>query len=162
MDTPSSAVKPRESAAMTPASLTLSRDTPTTVRSLLFSARAQQGWMLLLVALGVIVTIMACRPADAFQPTLGWDKLNHAAAFMTMAFCGHFAFRERPRASFWVVFLLMALGLAIELVQLGVPGRDADVMDLLADGIGLASGLVLAMGLARRLDRRKRPRKRSR
>ena len=43
---------------MTPASPTLSRDTPTTVRSLLFSARGQQGWMLLLVALGVIVTIM--------------------------------------------------------------------------------------------------------
>jgi VanZ family protein len=146
---------------MTPSSLTLTRDTPTTVRSLLFSTRAQQGWMLLLVALGVVVTVLACRPADAFQPTLGWDKLNHVVAFMTMAFCGHFAFRQRPRATFWVVFLLMALGLAIELVQFGVPGREADVVDLFADGVGLASGLVLAMGLAHRLDRRKRPRKRS-
>jgi VanZ family protein len=146
---------------MTPASLTLTRDTPTTVRSLLFSARAQQGWMLLLVALGVIVTVLACRPVDAFQPTLGWDKLNHAAAFMSMSFCGYFAFRQRPRATFWVVFLLMALGLGIELVQMGVPGREADAEDLLADGIGLAGGLLMAMGLASRLDRRKRPRKRS-
>ncbi len=148
-----------ECAAMPPASLSLPRADTSTVRSALFSAQAQRAWLLAFVVLVVLMSYLAFRPADAFHPTLGWDKLNHAAAFLTMAFSGHFAFRERPRATFWVVFSLLALGIAIELLQTYIPGRQGEVEDLLADAVGLFMGLLLALGLARRLERRKQPRR---
>ena len=128
------------------------------MRSALFSAPAQRAWLLAFVMLSALITYVACRPADAFHPTLGWDKLNHAAAFLTMAFSGHFAFRERPRATFWVVFSLLALGIAIELLQTYIPGRQGEVEDLFADAVGLFMGLLMAVGLARRLERRKHSR----
>ena len=130
------------------------------MRRLLFSPAAQRGWLALLVVLAAGVVTLACLPASVHGPSLGWDKLNHAAAFMTLAFCGHFAFRERPRSLFWVSFLLLALGVGIELLQMQIPGRRAEVDDVLADALGLCVGLLVAIQLGRRLDRRRRPRKR--
>jgi VanZ family protein len=159
-ETPAAAEQTPESDLMTSASLTLTRPASSKLRVALFSQAAQRAWLVSLFIVVGVVTVLACRPADAFHPTLGWDKLNHAAAFMAMAFCAHLALRETPHGLFWVVFPLVALGVGIELVQLQVPGRSGDVEDLVADLVGLVLGLVVAMTLTRSLDRRKKPRPR--
>ncbi|MBL8328200.1 MAG: VanZ family protein [Rubrivivax sp.] len=114
-------------------------------------------WSVLLAVLSVYVLYGALTP-NPKGPSLGWDKANHAAAFAVLAFCAVFALRERPRHVFWIAYLLLALGLAIEIAQTFVPGRLGDWQDLLADAVGIAVGLMAAIRLAVRLDRRRHPR----
>jgi VanZ family protein len=127
------------------------------LRRALFSRAARRVWALLLLVLTAFVLYMALSPHPRV-PTLGWDKANHVAAFAALAFTGLFALRARPRPVFWVSFGLLALGGAIELAQARVPGRASDGLDLLADACGIVLGLMPALALARRMDRRKKPR----
>ena len=84
-------------------------------------------------------------------PTLdtGWDKLNHWIAFATMAISACFAFAQSRHRALKVALWLLAFGVFIELVQSQIPGREADVLDVLADSIGIAGGLLLAWGRER-------------
>lgn len=71
------------------------------------------------------------------------DKINHVLGFMTMTvwFCALF---ERRR---WLMVgvALLALGVLIEVTQGLLPtGRKADVLDLVADLLGIAAGVMLA------------------
>jgi VanZ family protein len=100
----------------------------------------------------VVVAWFAFRPAGG--PDLGgqWDKVNHALAFLTLtalAGCGWVRLSLLRAAA-----IMLAAGVAIELIQ-GLPqvGRDADVMDVVADMTGFALGWLLLTkgGLRRRL-----------
>lgn len=128
------------------------------LRIMLFSPLGRRGWGLCmtLVALVVAVKALSLSPSG---PSFGWDKANHMAAFAVLAFCGLFTFRERARPIFWVSFLLLAFGVAIEIGQMYVPGRSADPEDVFADSLGIAAGLLMAGQIARWADRRKRPRR---
>lgn len=69
------------------------------------------------------------------------DKAKHVFAFLVLALCISLFWRaSRP----FVAATLIVYGVAIELVQLFVPGRSASVWDVLADVIGIACGLLLA------------------
>ncbi|UFH59208.1 VanZ family protein [Sulfurovum mangrovi] len=73
-----------------------------------------------------------------------WDKLNHLAAFSVLyllfsAAFGHLKMLTR-------VMLLMVFALQIELVQHFIPGRDFSLLDIVADGIGIACGWILLTG----------------
>jgi VanZ family protein len=127
------------------------------VRLALFSRKGRLSWALFLAVTVGYVLHQALTPYP-HGPNLGWDKLNHAAAFATLAFASLFALREQPHPVFWTSFGLMALGLGIELGQMQVPGRSADWNDVAADAVGIGFGLLLAMRTARRLDRRQCPR----
>jgi VanZ family protein len=48
---------------------------------------------------------------------------------------------------------LLAYGLFIEVVQSWLPSRHADVLDLVADAVGIALGLLLLSRLRRRWPR---------
>jgi VanZ family protein len=128
------------------------------LRRALFSREARRRWAIALALLAVGVLVLALLPKDQPKPGLGWDKLDHLAAFATLAMCGHFAFRARPWANTKVAAALLAFGTLIELLQLTAPGRRASVADLVADIVGIAIGLALAGRVARTLDRRVRPR----
>ncbi|MBK6714693.1 MAG: VanZ family protein [Burkholderiales bacterium] len=85
-----------------------------------------------------------------------WDKLNHAVGFagLTLAAClacgrcnsGHLA---RLRDTMRPALLMLAFGALIEVLQSFVPERSAEWADLLADGIGVVLGALLARGLRR-------------
>ncbi len=64
------------------------------------------------------------------------DKLEHAAAFLTLAFLLDFAWPRRPWDATKLLSLL-AYGLLIELVQYFLPHREFSLWDLAADGLGL-------------------------
>src|SRR5687767_12034055 len=89
---------------------------------------AVRRWRIAFILLFCLVTYLAVAPASSQAGELGWDKLNHAAAFSVLAFVASLGFRR---------FALAALGLwlygvLIEVVQWFIPTRSADWADLLA------------------------------
>lgn len=77
-----------------------------------------------------------------------WDKLKHAAAFVTLATLADFSF---PRSRFGAAKAgwLLAYGVLIEVVQYFVPYRSAEVLDVVADSVGIACYLLLVPALRR-------------
>jgi VanZ family protein len=112
-------------------------------------------WPLLAIAWTVVILVLALQP----QNTPNWvfrtfsDKLLHAAAFAcggivwvkTGEILGGFS---RGRAMIAGSIVSLGVGLAIELLQRRVPGRQADVLDFLADVVGLAAALLCLWLLA--------------
>ena len=116
------------------------------VLALTRSPRALQAWRITLVVLAIMVGYLALTPHPPPAADLGWDKLNHACAFATLAGAACFSLRSargRPMA----LLALLAYGGLIEIAQTFVPGRNGEWSDLLADAVGIAIGALLAGGL---------------
>lgn len=107
-------------------------------------------WRWLFGVLLVVVAALALMPAPPEQAGLGWDKLNHLAAFGALALCVVLGWRHQRAAMLAVLGALLAYGGAIELLQLQVPNRQAEWGDLLADALGIAAGALLALAWLRR------------
>ena len=94
------------------------------------------------LALALVIGYLTLAPiSDAGVP--GSDKLHHALGFFALAVPLSYA---RPRLAIWIVFAATAYGGAIELIQPTV-GRDQDVWDFLADGVGAVAGAAVGVGL---------------
>lgn len=66
------------------------------------------------------------------------DKANHIFAFYVLALLVDFSF-PKDRLGFSKVFALLSYGLLIEVIQNFLPNRTSSLLDLLADGVGIAS-----------------------
>jgi VanZ family protein len=119
--------------------------------------RAAPAWWALLALLVVVVGWLALTPQPPPEFDTGWDKLNHQLAFSALAFCAIHAGRGGRRAIAFAWLALLAYGGAIELVQLHVPGRQAEFADLLADAVGIALGVLAALALRRAVGLGTRP-----
>jgi VanZ family protein len=113
------------------------------LRTLTSSAGAVHGWRALLALLAVVVAYLALTPLPPRGVDLGWDKLNHAGAFASLALCGWFGVRQR-RGRWAMMAALLAYGGLIEVAQAFVPGRASEWADLLADGVGIGVGAAAA------------------
>jgi VanZ family protein len=88
-------------------------------------------------------------PQPHLATGIPFDKVQHFLAFGGLQVLCFRALRyERPesrrRTLLWVAALLSLLfGIALELYQLGLPDRSAEVADALADGVGAAFGALL-------------------
>jgi VanZ family protein len=101
-------------------------------------------WRVLLLLLLVAISTLAVMPLPPAGIDFVWDKLNHALAFAALAFAAGLGF-PTPRASrFGASLALLAYGGLLELLQLSVPQRSAEWADLLADGLGIACGVLIA------------------
>ena len=70
-----------------------------------------------------------------------WDKANHFVAFLSLYVTLSFAY---PKLDvFKKVTLLLAFGLQIEIVQYFLPNREFSLLDVVADGVGIALGVVI-------------------
>jgi len=108
----------------------------------------------LLLAGGIVVASLLPGPVVAFAGS--HDKLEHIGSYFILALWifGLVDRRWYPRAA----LAALALGAALEVAQgLLTVTRQADVLDLVADGIGIALALALAYlglgGWAGRLER---------
>lgn len=102
--------------------------------------RAVRCWRIAFVLLFCLVTYLALAPAPPQAADFGWDKLNHAAAFGVMGFAASLGFGRSALAA----LALLLYGALIEAVQGFIPTRSAEWADLLADGAGIALGVLLA------------------
>jgi VanZ family protein len=84
----------------------------------------------------VVVLVSALMPPQIIGP-VGWDKMNHAMTFavLTMLGCGAYAERKVQ-----VLIGLLAYGVLIELLQSLTDYRSAEVLDVVADAVGLPVG----------------------
>lgn len=98
-----------------------------------------------LTVAAIMIAALALMPAPAVPVSTSWDKLDHWFAFFTLALLAEQAFPQQP---FWrrIAPGVLIYGAGIEVAQSFTSDRDASVMDLLADGIGIA-----AYGVVRQL-----------
>jgi VanZ family protein len=66
------------------------------------------------------------------------DKANHIFAFYVLSLLVDFSF-PKDRLGFSKVFALLSYGLLIEAIQNFLPNRTPSLLDVLADGVGIAS-----------------------
>lgn len=111
---------------------------------------AAGGW-----ALVVVWTSLA--PVDpGATPVLPLsDKWLHALAYTVLGFLVTLAMRTRRPVL--VLSSIVALGLALEVVQGQTGYRTYDLIDLLADGVGGFGGILAATGLLEITERRAAP-----
>jgi membrane associated rhomboid family serine protease len=109
----------------------------------------------LLAAVIAYLTLTPPRP-DALDGLLS-DKAYHVIAFAALIFPGAFLYL---RSLIWLIPAVLVFGVAIELVQ-PLVGRSAERADFVADGVGVACGLILGLIMRRwwfQLRRGQRPR----
>jgi VanZ family protein len=84
---------------------------------------------------------LAFTPVTVHELKAVSDKLQHAAAFYTLAFLLDFAL-PRGRFGWRKAAAVLGYGALIEIVQHFLPWRDSSILDFLADGVGV--GLYVA------------------
>lgn len=89
----------------------------------------------------IAILVLSLVPVSTSLPSTGWDKTNHLLAYAALGFLGH---RAYPGHKVVVLAALLTYGGFIEVLQSFTPDRFAEWGDLLADGIGLLLGELLA------------------
>lgn len=96
------------------------------------------GWIA--VASAIVVCLM---PVSRLPQVSASDKTEHFLAYLLLSlwFAGIY-----PKARYWIIAIgLCVLGVLIEFAQGAMHlGRQADVMDVVANGTGIAAGLLLS------------------
>ncbi|MAR92935.1 MAG: VanZ family protein [Pseudomonadota bacterium] len=97
----------------------------------------------------LVISWLAVTGAPLRVPAVLGDKVNHFAAFFVLAYCLDRGF---PNHRFLLskLWLLLAYGAAIELVQSRLPHRDFSLLDLAVDALAIGCYWVLR-GRLRRL-----------
>ena len=114
------------------------------VRVVALSPSAARAWRALLLLLVVAVAYLALSPKPPTSIDLGWDKLNHMAAFTALAFAATMSTPGSRGVRLALLGSVLAFGGLIEILQLFVPGRASEWGDLLADSIGVVCGAFIA------------------
>lgn len=98
------------------------------------------GWLGVVLAL-----VLSLWPGGVPMPWPIWDKIQHGTGYtlITLWFTGLYPRDRYPRIG-GACFLL---GVCIELLQGLTPTRTADVLDALANGVGVSVGLLFAYTL---------------
>ncbi len=117
--------------------------------TLLHDPAPRPWWRALLAVLVGVTCFFAFTPRPPELPLAPSDKLQHIAAFACLAACSLLCARAGWRAAWAAALGLLAFGGFIEIVQSFIPSRSADWLDLRADALGIACGL-LAVAMARR------------
>jgi len=101
----------------------------------------------------IIILWLALMPAPpSVSGILGWDKLQHAGAFLVFTLLAGWALLACTERSWrWALLASVGYGILIEALQgLFTKNRSADPFDLMADLVG-AGGVFLLMAARERL-----------
>jgi VanZ family protein len=111
------------------------------------SLHHSRAFALLTLALLVYVSWEAFTPHPGGLSGPHIDKLLHFGAFSALAVSLALGLVPSRRSLWLATASLLAYGALIEVVQAFIPGREASVLDWLADAAGIAAGLGLVAGL---------------
>jgi VanZ family protein len=98
------------------------------------------GW--LLVAAVVVGSLV---PGQALSVVSGNDKLMHGGSYFLLMVW--FAGLYSRRRHIWIALGLLALGFALDSLQLTTKTRHFDLRDVAANGFGILAGLMLSVWL---------------
>lgn len=96
------------------------------------------GWLMVVT---VIVLTLMPKPPQPPLFFLNWDKVQHLLAYGGLMWWFRQAFIARLR---WIVFLI-GLGVILEFMQGWSGIRQFEYQDMLANGLGVMTGLLLAV-----------------
>ncbi len=96
-------------------------------------------WRAMLILSAMAILYLATTNDPYPIPSASSDKLNHVLAFTHLTIVARLAWPGLSRI--WIVLGVMAFGLSIELIQAHLPYREFSLLDLAADGVGVAIGL---------------------
>lgn len=101
-------------------------------------------WILGGVGLLLIITALSLLPGDQVPKVSVSDKVKHVLAYVALAlWFGGISVR---RSYLRITLALLAYGVLIELLQGWMAvGRQAELLDVVADAAGIAAGLLLAV-----------------
>ena len=105
--------------------------------------RWHRAWVALGGTIMLWVLWMALRPDPGITLDFPYgDKLLHASTFTCLMGWWGNVYRPR-RARGWAALGCLAFGVFVEFAQWLDPPRDADALDVLADGVGIVIALAL-------------------
>jgi VanZ family protein len=87
----------------------------------------------------LMVAVLSLLPGNDLPAVGISDKFEHIIAYAVLALLGGLAI---PGATVLLAVGLSALGVAMEICQMVVPGRSAEIGDAVADAIGVCLSLV--------------------
>jgi VanZ family protein len=87
----------------------------------------------------LMVAVLSLLPGNDLPAVGISDKFEHIIAYAVLALLGGLAI---PGATVLLAVGLSALGVAMEICQMVVPGRSAEIGDAVADAIGVGLSLV--------------------
>ena len=104
-------------------------------------------WAPVVAFMGLLYFLSARSDLLLYSPR-GWDKLLHAGAYAVLAGLSMRAFhgglgRVAPLPTVLALLLTIAYGMLDEVHQSRVVGRDASVLDWLADVVGAAVSIIV-------------------
>jgi hypothetical protein len=100
--------------------------------------------MLLSVALPLALWLGGAQPIAVGLFTSPWDKLAHIAVYAVLACAIGYASGRRGVSAMVIGFAgALLVALLDEAHQMGLPGRSADIEDLVADAVGAALGTTV-------------------
>jgi VanZ family protein len=120
------------------------------IAPLLHDASPRRAWAALLVLLMLGVCALAFSPRPPSLDFDSADKWQHLAAFFCLSASAALALAPGGRGLALAGLGMLAFGFFIEAVQMHLPARSAEWLDVVADSAGIALGLA-AVALARRL-----------
>lgn len=90
--------------------------------------------------LGVVV--LSLTPVQQLPPQVLnlWDKAQHAGGFAVLTLLGLWAY---PQRAVTLLAAMLALGAGIEVAQAATGGRYGDVLDWVADAVGVAAAYTV-------------------
>lgn len=97
-------------------------------------------WRTILVISAVAITYLATTSEPYPIPSSQYDKINHLLAFIQLTVVSRLAWPDLSRA--WIALGVLGFGLVIEVTQAQLPYREFSLLDLAADGAGVAIGLL--------------------
>ena len=100
-------------------------------------------WLIVGMGLVMLVIYLSVAPAPEVPGVPGGDDVGHLLAYGTLMFWFmQLAANRGSRAL--IALALIALGIALELAQLYVPGRTFELTDMVANASGVFLGWVVA------------------
>lgn len=106
--------------------------------------RFRSWWVAGGIVLALAIAVASLLPPKDLPSVQLWDKFEHAFAYFALAaWFGGVLRRDRYP---WLAIALVAFGIGIEVAQgaMGI-GRTADLRDVLADAVGIAIGVAVAL-----------------
>ena len=101
----------------------------------------------LLISYGILILSISSIPGDSIPRfvLLSWDKLIHIIEYSFLGFLSVSSIDNKSKNKI-IIACLFCLFFAIldEIWQSFIPGRFSDVLDVIADGIGIIIGSIFA------------------
>ena len=100
-------------------------------------------WLVCGWAMVIAVIALSVMPGSVELRVSLSDKTGHMLAYLllTVWFAGVYTRSRYP----WIIVGLLVLGAALELVQGGLLHRTAEFADFVANGVGIAVGIVVSI-----------------